>query len=217
MRCILFIPISVMACALPCYIGPCYNQTSPLVCQETPGHQQQWYWLCEIEMFLSFLKVNHDTMQHFNVKEWYEMQIHIYYTPAPPKVERGYTGFTLMSVRPSVCPSVRPSVRPSVGKVSATFRENYWLNSFHPWDLYLWGKSLDPYWFSCSCPHFWPSGGQKFTELTDSHQCSYHNDLKIGLFVGYFLMGWVLIRAGVYCPHLWAQLVFLPSISAQES
>ena len=43
--------------------------------------------------------------------------------------------------------------------------------------------------------------------LNDSHQCSYHNDLKIGLFVGYFLMGWVLIRAGVYCPHLWAQLV----------
>ena len=44
--------------------------------------------------------------------------------------------------------------------------------------------------------------------LNDSHQCSYHNDLKIGLFVGYFLMGWVLIRAGVYCPHLWAQLVW---------
>ena len=42
-------------------------------------------------------------------------------------------------IHPDVCPSVRPSVRPSVGKVSATFRENYWLNSFHPWDLYLWG------------------------------------------------------------------------------
>ena len=50
--------------------------------------------------------------------------------------------------------------------------------------------------------------------LNDSHQCSYHNDLKIGLFVGYFLMGWVLIRAGVYCPHLWAQLV--PSQNGQE-
>ena len=130
---------------------------------------------------------------------------------------------------------------PKIG-VSATFRENCRLDSFHPWDLYLWGKSLDPYRFSCSCPHFWPSGGQKLTEnrgfrnfsrkeprylpyhdtlvgrvmpkffsnkffLNDSHQCSYHNDLKIGLFVGYFLMGWVLIRAGVYCPHLWAQLV----------
>ena len=143
---------------------------------------------------------------------------------------------------------------PKIG-VSATFRENCRLDSFHPWDLYLWGKSLDPYRFSCSCPHFWPSGGQKLTEnrgfrnfsrnlflrfpnflyqlqprylpyhdtlvgrvmpkffsnkffLNDSRQCSYHNDLKIGLFVGYFLMGWVLIRSGVYCPHLWAQLVY---------
>ena len=25
---------------------------------------------------------------------------------------------------------------------------------------------------------------------------------------GYFWMRWVVIRAGVYCPHLWAQLVF---------
>ena len=148
---------------------------------------------------------------------------------------------------------------PKIG-VSATFRENCRLDSFHPWDLYLWGKSLDPYRFSCSCPHFWPSGGQKLTEnrgfrnfsrklflrfpnflyqlqprllpyhdtlvgrvmpkffsnkffLNDSHQCSYHNDLKIGLFVGYFLMGWVLIRVGVYCPHLWAQLVdYVPII-----
>ena len=143
---------------------------------------------------------------------------------------------------------------PKIG-VSATFRENCRLDSFHPGDLYLWGKSLDPYRFLCSCPHFWPSGGQKLTEnrgfrnfsrklflrfpnflyqlqprylpyhdtlvgrvmpkffsnkffLNDSHQCSYHNDLRIGLFVGYFLMGWVLIRAGVYCPHLWAQLVY---------
>ena len=33
-----------------------------------------------------------------------------HYTSAPPKVEGGYTGFTPMSVRPSVCPSFRPSV-----------------------------------------------------------------------------------------------------------
>ena len=26
-------------------------------------------------------------------------------------------------------------------------------------------------------------------------------------FIGYFWMGWVVIRAGVHCPHLWAQLV----------
>ena len=41
---------------------------------------------------------------------------------------------------------------PKIG-VFATFRENCQLDSFHPWDLYLWGKSLDPYRFSCSCPH----------------------------------------------------------------
>ena len=31
---------------------------------------------------------------------------------------------------------------------------------------------------------------------------------KIEIFIGYFWMRWVVIRAGVYCPHLWAQLVF---------
>ena len=49
-------------------------------------------------------------------------------------------------------------------RVSTTFRGNCRLDSFHPWDLYLWDKSLDPYRFSCSCPHFWPSGGQKLTK-----------------------------------------------------
>ena len=37
--------------------------------------------------------------------------------------------------------------------VSGTFWKNYWLNSFHnscTWHLCLWGKSLDPYTFSCS-------------------------------------------------------------------
>ena len=34
--------------------------------------------------------------------------------------------------------------------VSGTFRKNYWLNSFHTWQLSLWGESLDPYTFSCS-------------------------------------------------------------------
>ena len=52
---------------------------------------------------------------------------------------------------------------PKIG-VSAIFRENCRLDSFHPWDLYLWGKSLDPYRFSCSCPHFWPSGGKKIDQ-----------------------------------------------------
>ena len=71
-----------------------------------------------------------------------------------------YTGFTLTFVRPSV----RPSVCPSVDLVSATFLQNYLLNSFHTWHLSLWGISLDPYRFSCSYLHFWPSGGQIFAK-----------------------------------------------------
>ena len=87
-----------------------------------------------------------------------------YYIPTPPKVEWGYTGFTPMSVRPSVRPSVcRQGFRnffvpslifgPLVAKylaengVSGTFWKNYWLNSFHTWHLSLWGESLDPYTF----------------------------------------------------------------------
>ena len=93
------------------------------------------------------------------------------------------------SVRPSVCPSVRLSVCPSVGKVSATFRENYWLNSFHPWDLYLWGKSLDPYRFSCSCPHFWPSGGQKLTENRGFRNFSRKLSARFISSLGFILMG----------------------------
>ena len=30
---------------------------------------------------------------------------------------------------------------------------------------------------------------------------------KIEIFIGYLWMRWIVIRAGVYCPHLWAQLV----------
>ena len=46
--------------------------------------------------------------------------------------------------------------------VSGTFWKNYWPNSFHTWHIPLWGESLEPYTFSCSKPHFWPSGGQIF-------------------------------------------------------
>ena len=135
---------------------------------------------------------------------------------------------------------------PKIG-VSATFRENCRLDSFHPRDLYFWGKSLDPYRFSCSCPHFWPSGGQKLTEnrgfrnfswklflrfpnflyqlqprylpyhdtlvgrvmpkffsnkffLNDSHQCSYHNDLKIGHLLGISWWGGYWSERGYIVP-----------------
>ena len=103
------------------------------------------------------------------------------------------------------CLSVCPSVRPSVGKVSATFRENYWLNSFHPWDLYLWGKSLDPYRFSCSCPHFWPSGGQKLTENRGFH--NFRENCQLDSFHprDLYLWGKSLdpYRFSCSCPHFW--------------
>ena len=109
------------------------------------------------------------------------------------------------SVRLSVRPSIRPSVCPSVGKVSATFRENYWLNSFHPWDLYLWGKSLDPYRFSCSCPHFWPPGGQKLTENRGFR--NFRENCRLDSFHprDLYLWGKSLdpYRFSCSCPHFW--------------
>ena len=72
---------------------------------------------------------------------------------------------------------------PKIG-VSATFRENCRLDSFHPWDLYLWGKSLDPYRFSCSCPHFWPSGGQKLTENRGFRNFSHQSGGILSPFMG---------------------------------
>ena len=77
---------------------------------------------------------------------------------------------------------------PKIG-VSATFRENCRLDSFHPWDLYLWGKSLDPYRFSCSCPHFWPSGGQKLTENRGFRNFSRKLSARFISSLGFILMG----------------------------
>ena len=77
---------------------------------------------------------------------------------------------------------------PKIG-VSATFRENCRLDSFHPWNLYLWGKSLDPYRFSCSCPHFWPSGGQKLTENQGFRNFSRKLSARFISSLGFILMG----------------------------
>ena len=77
---------------------------------------------------------------------------------------------------------------PKIG-VSASFRENCRLDSFHPRDLYLWGKSLDPYRFSCSCPHFWPSGGQKLTENRGFRKFSRTLSARFISSLGFILMG----------------------------
>ena len=55
----------------------------------------------------------------------------------------------------------------------------------------LWNKTIDSiHFFSWRIP-----------------TCVAH-DCKIEIFIGYFWMRWVVIRAGVYCTHLWAQLVY---------
>ena len=44
----------------------------------SPAHQQPWYWLCEMGIFLSFLMLNFVHLQLFSAEEWYdEMQLHI--------------------------------------------------------------------------------------------------------------------------------------------
>ena len=94
---------------------------------------------------------------------------------------------------------------PKIG-VSATFRKNCRLDSFHPWDLYLWGKSLDPYRFSCSCPHFWPSGGQKLTENRGFRNFSRKLSARFISSLGFILMGLVSGPLSIF--------VFVPSFLA---
>ena len=90
--------------------------------------------------------------------------------------------------------------------VSATFRENCRLDSFHPWDWYLWGKSLDPYRFSCSCPHFWPSGGQKLSENRGFRNFSWKLSARFISSLGFILMGQVSGPLSIF--------VFVPSFLA---
>ena len=85
-----------------------------------------------------------------------------YYTPAPPKVEWGYTGFIWMSVH--------PSVRPSVDKVSGTFWKllaqfisylAFTLMGWVSWPLFIFvflASFLALWW-----PNIWPKMG--FAEL----------------------------------------------------
>ena len=41
-----------------------------------PGHQQPWYLLCEVGIFLSFLRVNLKTWD-FSDEEWYKIHLQI--------------------------------------------------------------------------------------------------------------------------------------------
>ena len=75
--------------------------------------------------------------------------------------------------------------------VYGTFWKNYWPNSFHTWHLPLLSDYLDPFSFSCSLPHFRPSGDQIFGQ-----KWGFRNLLKklLAQFISYLafiLMGWV--------------------------
>ena len=39
----------------------------------SPGHQHQWYWLCRIDKFLSYLKEDFNYL-HVNVDEWHKIK-----------------------------------------------------------------------------------------------------------------------------------------------
>ena len=93
-----------------------------------------------------------------------------HYTPAPPKVEWGYTGFTPMSVRPSV----RPSFRPSVDKVSGTFWKkllaqfiSYLAFPLMGWVLNLIHFHVPSPFSALWWPNLWPKMG--FPELFENN------------------------------------------------
>ena len=44
----------------------------------SPGHQQQWYWLCIMHIFLSSLGVNFINLWLFSADIWYKMGLHFY-------------------------------------------------------------------------------------------------------------------------------------------
>ena len=114
-----------------------------------------------------------------------------------------------------------PNIRPKMGfwnflkKLLAQFISylEFILIEWVSWPLYIL-----VFLVSCSAlwwPNIWPKMG--FSEILIKllaqlifvwriPTCVAH-DYNIEIFIGYFWMRWVLIRAGVYRPHLWAQLV----------
>ena len=96
------------------------------------------------------------------------LRIH-FYTPAPPKVEWGYTWFTPMSVRPSVC---RQGFRNFFKKVLAQFISYlaFTLMGWVSWPLHIFVflASFSALWW----PNIWPKMG--FPELFEKSFGSIH-------------------------------------------
>ena len=44
----------------------------------SPGHQQPWYWLCRIGMFLSYLRKDFNYLHRINVEKWDKKWIYVY-------------------------------------------------------------------------------------------------------------------------------------------
>ena len=136
-----------------------------------------------------------------------------HYTPAPPKVDCGYTGFTPISVGPSVRPSVRPSVcrqgfRNFFKKLLAQFISYlaFTLIGWVSWPLFIhcvhsliFGPLVAKYLAEMGFPDFFWKTIPFITYLAFTLRGIFGWD--------YFWMRWVVIRAEVYCPHLWVQLV----------
>ena len=119
-----------------------------------------------------------------------------------------------LSVRPSVC---RQEFRDILKKLLAQFISYlaFTLMGWVSWPLYifvflasflaLWWPNIWPKWVSET---FWKNYCLNSVFSWRIPICV-AQDCKIEIFIGYFWIRWVVIRAGVHCPHLWAQLVVI--------
>ena len=44
----------------------------------SPGHPEQWYWLCRIGRSLSYSRKDFNYMCHINAKEWHQLKTYVY-------------------------------------------------------------------------------------------------------------------------------------------
>ena len=79
--------------------------------------------------------------------------------------------------------------------VSGTFWKNYWLNSFRTWHLPLWVSLLIPVYFRVPSLIFGLLVAKYWVENRVSGTWIFLDEMGSD-------------QRGVYCPHLWAQLVF---------
>ena len=105
---------------------------------------------------------------------WDQNLSRYHYTPAPPKVEWGYTWFTPMSVRPSVRPSVRLKTRfPDL--FEKTIGWIHFMPGIYPYGVSLLTLFIFMFlasYLALSWPNIWPKMG--FLELFEKIIGSIH-------------------------------------------